>query len=102
MLSDEVDPYPSGPPGDAIRLVAARHHRHTEDDMRLREKGKKDGEIINLDWDAAQAALLAGTHVSAEAEGGDGDRGPDVPAAQSPKPDSEPVAEDDKRLPKRS
>ena len=70
--------------------------------MRIREKGKKSGEPINLDWDAAQAALLAGTHVSAEDEGGDGDRGPDVPAAQSPKPVSEPAAEDEKRPPKRS
>ena len=61
--------------------------------MRLREKGKKDGEVINLDWDAAQAALLAGTHVSAEHEGGEGERGPDQPAAQSPKPGSVPVDE---------
>ncbi|WP_056424071.1 hypothetical protein [Methylobacterium sp. Leaf91] len=63
--------------------------------MRLREKGKKDGEVINLGWDEAQAALLAGTHVSAEGEGGDGDRGPDVTAAQSPKPGSEPAEEED-------
>lgn len=70
--------------------------------MRLREKGKKDGEVINLGWDEAQAALLAGTHVSAEGEGGDGERGPDVTAAQSPKPGSEPAGEEEKRAPKRS
>lgn len=70
--------------------------------MRLREKGKKDGEPINLDWDAAQAALLAGTHVSAEDEGGDGERGPDVTAAQSPKPGSEPAGDDEKRPAKRA
>ena len=34
--------------------------------MRLREKGKKDGEVIMMGWDEAQAALRAGTHVSAE------------------------------------
>ncbi|GLS45148.1 hypothetical protein [Methylobacterium brachythecii] len=70
--------------------------------MRLRETGKKDGEIVTLDWDAAQAALQAGTHVSAEEEGGDGKRGPDVTAAQSPKPGSEPENEDDKRGSKQS
>lgn len=37
--------------------------------MRLREKGKKDGEIIGMGWDEAQAALRAGTHVVADADG---------------------------------
>ncbi|ACL60598.1 hypothetical protein [Methylobacterium nodulans] len=48
--------------------------------MRLREKGKPDGAIVTLAWDAAQAALLAGTHVSAEHEGSEGEHGPDQPA----------------------
>lgn len=30
--------------------------------MLLREKGKKDAEPIGMHWDAAQAALQAGTH----------------------------------------
>lgn len=34
--------------------------------MRLREKGKKDGPVITMPWDAAQAALAAGTHEAAE------------------------------------
>ncbi len=34
--------------------------------MRLREKGKKDGPVITMSWDAAQAALAAGTHEAAE------------------------------------
>ncbi|MFE1601626.1 hypothetical protein [Methylobacterium sp. ID0610] len=34
--------------------------------MRLREKGKKDGEVVTMGWDEAQAALQAGTHVVAE------------------------------------
>lgn len=37
--------------------------------MRLREKGKKDGEIIAMGWDEAQAALRAGTHEAADAAG---------------------------------
>ncbi|ACL61430.1 hypothetical protein [Methylobacterium nodulans] len=63
--------------------------------MRLREKDSKNGEVATKGWDEAQAALLAGTHVSAEDEGGEGERGPDQPAAQSPKPGSEPSGGDD-------
>ena len=37
--------------------------------MRLREKGKKDGEVVTMGWDEAQAALRAGTHVAADAAG---------------------------------
>lgn len=37
--------------------------------MRLREKGKKDGEIIAMGWDEAQAALRAGTHEVADENG---------------------------------
>lgn len=37
--------------------------------MRLREKGKKDGEIIAMGWDEAQAALQAGTHEVADEDG---------------------------------
>ncbi|ACL58765.1 hypothetical protein [Methylobacterium nodulans] len=63
--------------------------------MRLREKGKPDGAIVALDWDAAQAALLAGTHVSAE--GGEGERRPDQPAESGdldarPQPELEALA----------
>lgn len=50
--------------------------------MRLREKGSKDGEVITLGWDEAQAALQAGTHeVVNDADGGDvlsGENGPDA------------------------
>lgn len=34
--------------------------------MRLRERGKKNGPVITMSWDAAQAALAAGTHEAAE------------------------------------
>ena len=34
--------------------------------MLLREKGKTDGEPVSMGWDEAQAAILAGTHESAE------------------------------------
>lgn len=37
--------------------------------MRLREKGKTDGEPISMGWDEAQAALAAGTHDVAYAAG---------------------------------
>ncbi|ACK81224.1 hypothetical protein [Methylorubrum extorquens] len=37
--------------------------------MRLREKGKKDGEPVSMGWDEAQAALRAGTHEVADAAG---------------------------------
>ena len=37
--------------------------------MRLREKGKKDGEPVSMGWDEAQAALRAGTHEAADASG---------------------------------
>lgn len=37
--------------------------------MRLREKGKKDGEPVSMGWDEAQAALAAGTHEVADAAG---------------------------------
>ncbi|MCJ2009801.1 hypothetical protein [Methylobacterium sp. J-092] len=34
--------------------------------MRVREKGKADGEHVHMSWDEAQAALAAGTHEVAE------------------------------------
>lgn len=37
--------------------------------MRMREKGKTDGEAVSMGWDEAQAALRAGTHEVADAEG---------------------------------
>ncbi|AWN55918.1 hypothetical protein DK412_28415 [Methylobacterium sp. 17Sr1-1] len=39
--------------------------------MRLREKGKTDGEPVTMGWDEAQAALAAGTHEVAEGGGTD-------------------------------
>ncbi|CAO4171000.1 hypothetical protein [Methylorubrum extorquens] len=53
--------------------------------MRLREKGKKDGEIVSLGWDEAQAALRAGTHEVADEAGSgsekprEGETGGDAP-----------------------
>ena len=41
--------------------------------MLLREKGKKDGDPVSMGWDEAQAALLAGTHESAEGYVAEGD-----------------------------
>lgn len=43
--------------------------------MRLREKGKSDGEPVSMGWDEAQAALRAGTHEVADAE----ETGPEKP-----------------------
>lgn len=66
--------------------------------MRLREKGTSgDDGIVHLDWDQAQAALVAGTHESAESEGEGGERGSDHPAAQSPSAGSKPK-DDDKKV----
>lgn len=59
--------------------------------MRLREKGKKDGEVVTLGWDEAQTALRAGTHeVVNDADDGNaisGEKGPepDAPSADAPK-----------------
>ncbi|PZQ13640.1 MAG: hypothetical protein DI565_13945 [Ancylobacter novellus] len=35
--------------------------------MLLREKGKADAAAVPMGWDEAQAAIAAGTHVSADA-----------------------------------
>lgn len=61
---DEVDSYPAVE-ADPINL-ARRAEQARSGAMRLREKGKKDGPVITLSWDAAQAALAAGTHEAAE------------------------------------
>lgn len=62
---DEVDPYPAGDAVEPINL-ARRAEQARSRAMRLREKGKKDGEPVTMSWDAAQAALAAGTHEVAE------------------------------------
>ncbi|SFG92855.1 hypothetical protein [Methylobacterium gossipiicola] len=53
--------------------------------MRLREKDKKDAEVVTLGWDEAQAALQAGTHVVVnddvgEVTASEEDREPKAPA----------------------
>jgi hypothetical protein len=59
--------------------------------MRLREKGKKDGEVVTLGWDEAQTALQSGTHeVVNDVDDGkaiSGEKGPepDAPAADTSK-----------------
>ncbi len=70
LLADEVDPYPAGMVAGPITLMTARRAaRPREVSMRMREKGKTDGEIVSMGWDEAQAALQAGTHEVADAEG---------------------------------
>lgn len=51
--------------------------------MRLREKGKKDGEIVTLGWDEAQTALRAGTHEVAD----DADDGGAISGEKGPEPE---------------
>lgn len=46
--------------------------------MRLREKGKD--EVVHLGWDKAQAALQAGTHVAADADGEGSEKAHEAPA----------------------
>lgn len=53
--------------------------------MRLREKGKKDGEVVTLGWDEAQAALQAGTHEVAD-DAGDGGA---ISGEKGPEPEPE-------------
>lgn len=68
LVIDEVGPYPAGDAADPIHL-ARRAEQARSSAMRLREKGKKDGEIVTMGWDEAQAALRAGTHEAADAAG---------------------------------
>jgi len=56
--------------------------------MRLREKGKKDAEVVTLGWDEAQAALQAGTHEVVN----DADDGRAISGEKGPEP--EPAADD--------
>ncbi|GJD73352.1 hypothetical protein [Methylobacterium goesingense] len=56
--------------------------------MRLREKGKKDGEVVTLGWDEAQTALQAGTHDVVN----DADDGRAISGEKGPEPD--PPADD--------
>ena len=42
--------------------------------MRMREKGKRDGDVVTMGWDEAQAALQAGTHEVADADGSGSER----------------------------
>lgn len=71
--------------------------------MRLREKGKKDGEPASMGWDEAQAALRAGTHEVADEAGSgsekprDGEAGGDSPTDDldtKTKPELEALAKD--------
>ncbi len=55
--------------------------------MKLVEKDNKDADPVHLPWDAAIAALATGAF---EVLVKDGERGPDVPAAQSPAPGTDP------------
>ena len=55
--------------------------------MRLREKGKKDDEVVTLGWDEAQAALQAGTHEVAN----DADDGKAISGEKGPEPDAPPA-----------
>ncbi|WP_462116962.1 Rho termination factor N-terminal domain-containing protein [Methylorubrum extorquens] len=58
--------------------------------MRLRDKGKKDGEPVSMGWDEAQAALRAGTHEVADEAGSgsekprEGEQGDDLDAKTKP------------------
>lgn len=52
--------------------------------MRLREKGKKDGDVVTLGWDEAQTALQAGTHEVVN----DADDGRAISGEKAPEPDA--------------
>ncbi|SEP21486.1 hypothetical protein SAMN04487843_108214 [Methylobacterium sp. ap11] len=77
LVADEVDHWPPGTLGGPIVLTPAQQaFIERMRAMRLREKGKTDGEPVTMGWDEAQAALAAGTHEVAEgsdngAAGGD-------------------------------
>ncbi|WP_245238693.1 hypothetical protein [Methylobacterium platani] len=82
LVADEVDHWPPGIPGGPIVLTPAQQaFIERRRAMRLREKGKTDGEIVAMGWDEAQAALAAGTHEVAE--GSDTGAGGDAPAAEA-------------------
>ena len=55
--------------------------------MKLIEDGNKD-QPVHLPFDAAMAGLASGSYELHEREG---ERGPDQPAAQSPKPGTDPL-----------
>ncbi|SFV06048.1 hypothetical protein SAMN02799631_04343 [Methylobacterium sp. 174MFSha1.1] len=81
LVADEVDPYPPGILGGPIVLTPAQQaFIERRRAMRLREKGKTDGEPVTMGWDEAQAALAAGTHEVAE---GSDTGGGDAPAAEN-------------------
>jgi len=70
LVCDEIDKYPALAEADPIILAPLwRAIRARSFAMRLREKGKKDGPVITMGWDEAQAALQAGTHEVADADG---------------------------------
>lgn len=92
FATDEVDTFPAIE-ADPINL-ARRAEQARSSAMRLREKGKKDGEPVSMGWDEAQAALRAGTHEAADEAGSgseksregevDGSQGDDLDAKTKP------------------
>lgn len=82
LVADEVDHWPPGILGGSIVLTPAQQaFIKRMRAMRLREKGKTDGEPVTMGWDEAQAALAAGTHEVAE--GSDTGNGGDAQEAES-------------------
>lgn len=82
LVADEVDHWPPGTLGGPIVLTPAQQaFIERMRAMKLREKGKTDGEPVTMGWDEAQAALAAGTHEVAE--GSDTGAGGDAQEAES-------------------